>query len=598
MKALRRFLYDALWIAARLLLSFLLIANAACSSGDGAPQSAPAEVAPPPAGTPPAVPPPSPPAPVPPPPPDPAPPARTLSDAQIDALRLLDQSSFGMTPLAFEHVQQLGIAAYIEEQLARPKTGYHGFERSASAAAQDCRSVAGQPQSAASLCARDNYTLFELQRQFFANAVHGEDQLRQRVAFALSQIFVVSGVKLAHAAGMAGYQNLLLEHAFGDFRELLEAVTLSPVMGVYLDAVNNTKANPASGTKPNENYARELLQLFSIGTAQLNADGSLVLADGEPVATFNQAVIQAYARVFTGWTYAPLADAASKWTNPSNLIEPMVAVDAEHDMGAKRILLDVTLPARQGARVDLEQALDVLAAHPNIGPFIGRRLIQHLVTSNPSAQYIARITGVFNDNGRGRRGDLAAVVRAILLDPEARGAGRAEFDHGRLKEPALLLTAFVRAFGAHSDGVLLRAQSAALGQNIFTAPSVFNYYAPDFKIPGSALYGPEFALFDGDRAVRRANFIDQLVYAGGAAADPTVTGSTGTFLELADLSALPTVEMLLDTLDVRLMRGALTPAARQVLSTALEPLPSAATLERARTALYLLGLAPQFQVQR
>jgi len=503
-----------------------------------------------------------------------------------------------MTQQALAHLQLIGAAAYLDEQLAKPPTGYHGFTRTATTAAADCRPVAGQPQSAASLCARDNYTLFELQRQFFANAVQGEDQLRQRVAFALSQIFVVSGTKLAHAAGMAGYQNLLLEHAFGDFRELLEAVTLSPVMGVYLDAVNNAKANSASGTKPNENFARELLQLFSIGTVQLNADGSAVLVNDEPVASYNQAVIQAYARVFTGWTYAPLPGAAAQWTNPSNLVEPMVAFDAEHDMAAKRILLEVTLPARQGARADLEQALDVLAAHPNVGPFIGRRLIQHLVTSNPSRQYVARITHVFNDNGRGRRGDLAAVVRAILLDPEARGARQADFDYGRLKDPASFLTSFVRALGARSDGVWLRAQSAALGQNIFAAPSVFNYYTPDFKIPGSPLYGPEFMLFDGDRALRRADFIHQLVFAGGAAPDPTVSGSTGTTLDFTDLATLTEVATLLDTLEVRLLRGALSPAARQALSPALAQFPPDATAERVRTALYLLGLTPQFQVQR
>ena len=337
--------------------------------------------------------------------------------ARLDALRLLDQSSFGVTSKDLAHVEQIGIAAYLEEQFAKPRTGYHGFTYRQTTAPENCRTVPGAPASAASLCARDHYTLFELQRQFFANAMTGEDQLRQRVAFALSQIFVVSGTRISHAAGMAGYQNLLLEHAFGNFRELLEAVALSPVMGVYLDAANNAKANAASGTKPNENFARELLQLFCIGTVQLQPDGTPLTVNGEPVATYNQAVVQAYARVFTGWTYAPLPGGISKWTNPSNLTEPLVSIDAEHDIGAKRILDDVTLPAKQTAAQDLDQALDALAGHANVGPFIGRRLIQHLVTSNPSSQYLARIAAVFDDNGAGVRGDLQAVVRAILPDP-------------------------------------------------------------------------------------------------------------------------------------------------------------------------------------
>lgn len=518
-----------------------------------------------------------------------------VDTSKYDASRLLEQATFGSTPSELANVTKIGIAAYLDEQFAKPKTGYVGFNRQAYVQADDCKTNASDPTSAASLCARDNYTLFELQRQFFANAMTGEDQLRQRVAFALSQIFVVSGTEIKHAAGMAAYQNMLLERAFGNYRELMEDVTLSPVMGIYLDMVNNAKAG--ASTKPNENYAREFLQLFTVGTVQLNRDGTAKIGvDGEPLPTYSQQDVEAYARAFTGWTYSAWAGSTSHWTNPPKMLGSMVPFDAQHDSGAKT-LLGVTLPAGQSARADLGRALDAAFNHTNVGPFVAMRLIQQLVTSNPSQAYVARVAAVFDDNGRGVRGDLKEVVRAILLDAEARGISKDDFAYGKLKDPVLFMTGFLRALGGKSDGVYLRAQSAALGQDVFAPPSVFNYYSPLQRIGGGTLYGPEFGIFDGATALARIDFVYQIVYGNGVAPDATVANSIGTTLSFVEAAAAFGTQPTSD-LDARLMFGRLSQRSSDALASALATIPAGDAVGRARAAAYLLGVSAQYQVQR
>jgi uncharacterized protein (DUF1800 family) len=462
----------------------------------------------------------------------------------------------------------------------------------------DCKTQSSDPTSSASLCARDHYTLFELQRQFFANAMTGEDQLRQRVAFALSQIFVVSGTEVKHAAGMASYQNLLLDNAFGNFRELMEEVTLHPAMGIYLDMVNNAKGNAAAGTKPNENYAREFLQLFTIGTVQLNLDGAVrTNPDGEPLPTYSQDDIQAFARVLTGWTYAAWPGSTSRWVNPPKMIGAMVPIESQHD-AAEKTLLGVTLPAGQTARADLEQALDNVFNHPNVAPFIATRLIQHLVTSNPSPSYVARIATVFADNGQGVRGDLKGVVRAILLDAEARGTAKTDSSYGKLKDPVLFMTGFLRGLGGKSDGVYLRSQAAAMGQDVFTAPSVFNYYSPLQRIGSGRLLGPEFGILDGASALARIDFVYQIVYSNGASADATVANSTGTSVSFDDAAHLFGGAQLTRDLDARLMFGKLSDSSATLLSNALATFPQDDFEGRACAAAYVLGVSAQYQVQR
>jgi uncharacterized protein (DUF1800 family) len=515
-----------------------------------------------------------------------------------DALRLLEQATFGPTSADLATVLDMGVDAYLDRQFATGKTGYVGFNRTGLLQADDCKSQASAPASASSICARTHYSVFEIQRLFFVNALTGEDQLRQRVAFALSQIFVVSGSEVSHAAAMASYQNLLLDQAFGNFRDLMQDVTLHPAMGVYLDMVNNPRGSSTTGAKPNENYAREFLQLFTIGTEMLNIDGSVMIdSDGDVVPTYSQADVEAFARVFTGWTYPNWPGVAPRWTNPAKLVGEMVPIESAHDTALKQ-LLGVTLPAGQAARADLEQALDRVFQHPNVGPFISARLIQHLVTSNPAPEYVARVARIFNDNGAGVRGDLQAVILAILLDPEARGPTKTDSAYGRLKDPALFMTGFLRALGGRSDGVYLRSQAAAMGQNIFAAPSVFNYYSPKQRIGAGSLLGPEFGIFDGSSSLQRIDFVYELIYANGVEPDPTVLDSIGTSISLDRLNEAIADSKPSESLDERLMFGKLSATSFAALDASLDALAGDDMEGRARAAAYVLGVSAQYQVQR
>jgi uncharacterized protein (DUF1800 family) len=536
-----------------------------------------------------------------PPAPTPAPtPPEPVTVSRADAVRFLEQASFGPREQDIARVQSIGLEAYLDEQFAATASTYSGFSFVPHTAPADCKFDSTAPTSPASICARDNYTLYQVQRRFFQNAMTAPDQLRQRVAFALSQIFVVSGTDIYEAYGMAAYQNMLLKNAFGNFRDLLTDVTLSPVMGNYLDMVNNDKPDPTRGTTPNENYARELLQLFSIGIYKLNPDGTLRTdANGKPIPSYDEDIVEGYAYLFTGWTYPPRPGATSKWTNPINYEGSMVAFASHHDTSAKPVLDGRTIPAGQSPQQDLADGLDSVFNHPNVGPFIGKQLIQHLVTSNPTPQYVARAATVFNDNGQGVRGDLRAVVRAILLDPEARGDAKTELRYGHLREPALFLTAMLRSIGGQSDGVYLRSQSNAMGQNIFTPPSVFNYYPPDYEIPGSSALGPEFGIADATTAINRANFVYQMVYGGGAAPDATVVGSTGTTLDLTPYQASAAdAYALVELLNQRLMHGTLSASAAATVAQAVNVLPASDAVSRVRMAVYLLASSQQYQVER
>lgn len=519
--------------------------------------------------------------------------------SQADATRMLEQSSFGARTQDIAHLQSVGFDAYLNEQFAAAPAGYAGFAYVTPAPPTSCQ-YDGTATSAASLCARDNYTVFQVQRRFFQNALSGSDQLRQRVAFALSQIFVVSGNKINEAYGMAAYQNMLLRDAFGNFRDLLNDVTLSPVMGNFLDMVNNGPADPTHGTTPNENYARELLQLFSIGVNMLNIDGSVQTdAQGRPIPAYNENVIEGYAYLFTGWTYPPRPGAASQWTNPISYEGTMLSVTAHHDTGSKLILQGRVLPGGQTPEQDLADGLDAVFNHPNVGPFIGKQLIQHLVTSNPSPQYITRVATVFNDNGQGVRGDMRAVIRAILLDPEARGDAKTDPNYGHLREPALFMTSILRNLGGQSDGVYLCSLARGLQQDLFTPPSVFNYFPPSYAIPGTTSLGPEFGIQDAVSALTRANFVYQMVYGGGAAADATVTGGTGTSLDLsAYQSSATNADTLVQQLNQQLMHGTLSPVASATITQAVNAVPTTDTVNRVRMAVYLLASSQQFQVER
>jgi len=519
----------------------------------------------------------------------PSPPALVLSP---DAVRLAAQATFGPTVAVVRDIEAQGAAAWIDAQLSQAPSDLGTYPVVADNVGLVC------PTGAPTTCYRDNFTPFLTEAAFFRNAISGPDQLRQRVSFALSQIVVVSGAEVRPNYGLAEYEKLLLRDAFGTYRQLLEDVTLSPAMGRYLDMVDNDKPNPARGTSPNENYARELMQLFSIGLVQLRPDGSVVTdSSGSPVPSYDQSAVIGLAHVLTGWTYPLQPGATQKTHNPAYYLGPMVPVASNHDPAAKTILGGTRIPAGQAPEADLAQALDVIAAHPNVGPFIGRQLIQALVTANPSPAYVGRISATWDDDGHGVRGNLGAVVRAILLDPEARGAVKTDPSYGRVKDPVLLLTGPARALGVSTDGVYLANASRALYQPPYLSPTVFNFYPPDFTF-GSNLVSPASALLDTASVFNRGNVLRQLLYAPPGP-DRSVARATGTRLDLGDLAGYgEDAGRLVDSASALLLHGTLSGSARSAIVAAVEAQGDTDLLARVRAAAYLVVTSPQYQVER
>jgi uncharacterized protein (DUF1800 family) len=496
-------------------------------------------------------------------------------------------------------VKQAGISGWVEAQLAMPVISrMPALEFYPTAAPTTCTSD-GVANSAATLCARDNYSHFQLQLKFTQNALRNADQLRQRVAFALSQILVTSGADSSIMPyGMAKYQQLFLDNAFGNYRDLLREVTLSPVMGDYLNMANSNKPDLTRGIAANENYAREIMQLFMIGLYELNLDGTQKLdASGNPIPTYTQTTVENLARVFTGWTYSGIGGTVPTRNNPAYYDFPMQPVQSNHDVGAKTLFNGFVVPANMAANAELELVLNHLYSHPNVAPFIAKQLIQKLVSGNPSPAYVERVARVFNNNGQGVKGDLKAVVRHILLDQEARGPIKTERGVGKLKEPVLLGLAAYRALGGVNDGVWLRTQYAAMGQDLFRAPTVFNYYVPDNTISNGKL-GPEFEILTSTTAFARANFLRNLTNVNYAV-DANVVGATGTTINWAPWQALAgNPAALVDRLAWVLTAGSMSTSARQQVINTVNAMSSTDTLARARTAAYLVLNSSHFQVNR
>ena len=515
-------------------------------------------------------------------------------ESQADTLRLLEQSSFGPTPPMVERVRRQGFANYLDEQFRLRFSRMPELKPVDNDVNKMC-----EQGDAGKLCKRDNYSQFPVQTRFFQNALTQPDQLRQRVAFALGQIFVVSARKNNRSYAMARYQQLLLDDAFGNYRQLLADVTLSPMMGQYLDMANNEKLDPKRGVAPNENYAREVLQLFSVGLVQLNPDGSAKLgADGKPLPTYGGDEIKEFARAFTGWTYTTAPGAKPKNRNPGYFDARLIPIVATHDAGPKTLLGGQRYAGSSDPQRDLDAALDNIFKHPNVGPFMARRLIQHLTTSNPGADYVQRVSAVFDDNGRGVRGDLKAVVRAILLDPAARGDSVAS-GFGKLREPVLYITGVMRALGATSDGVDLIGQSAGMDENVFVAPTVFNFFPPDYEVMGTGMNAPELAIVDSTTSLKRADFAHRLIFGKGVAPDPNVPGAIGTTLSLTawePLAAEP--NQLIDKLDSLLLHQSLPASSRAAVLQAVQKVPPRDAALRVKTAAYLMVAGPQYQIQR
>ena len=500
----------------------------------------------------------------------------TISIAANVADRFLQQTTFGPTPQLVSQVQYSGLQGFLTQQYGLPVTPY--------------------PSPA-----QAETDLGPLQQRFFVQSLTAPDQLRQRVAFALSQIFVIGGAKIGDPTAYTNYLQLLETDSFTNYRQIMNDVTLSPAMGHWLDMVNNGKPNTAQGDHANENYAREFMQLFTIGVSQLNPDGSYQLdSNGNQIPAYTQDTVEAFARAYTGWTY-PLTPGMTQQTyNPAYWTGPMVAVDSNHDTDPKQLLTypGVTggglLPAGQTATQDLKGALDNVFNHPNVGPFVCRELIQHLVTSNPSPAYIQRVASVFNDNGSGVRGDMKAVITAILMDAEARRGddpATAVGTDGHLQEPILFIAGLMRTFNATSDGSNLSYYASDMGQNPLFSPSVFNFYSPSYVIPGTTSFGPEFQLLTTATSLNRVNWVNTFVFGSMG------SGNKLDFSSYATQAANPGA--LVDTLNGLLMHGAMSSDMKSSIVTAMQSVPAGnkQLMQEAQIAIYLVASSSQYQVQ-
>lgn len=427
----------------------------------------------------------------------------------IDAARLLTQASFGVNHASMDAIAQYAsLDQWIDEQMALPAT---------------LQLPSVEVFGNSSFRAPRHYV-------WWHTAIKADDQLRQRVAFALSEIFVVSDIDytLGNAQfGMVSFYDMLATNAFGNFRDLLEDITLHPVMGVYLSMVRNEKADPERNIRPDENYAREIMQLFTIGLYELDAGGTPVPV-GHPKPAYTQKDVEEYARVFTGWNFADSPEWQSSDLTSYDKTTPMVPQEAFHDKGSKQLLNGIVAPAGLTAREDLELALDSLFNHPNVGPFLAKAIIQRLVSSNPSTAYVTRVAAVFNDNGSGVRGDMGATIKAILLDTEAR-QGYDTVGSGKLKEPLLRATHILRALsaapGANADGQFHMSTKTSdavndiFGQVVQSAASVFNFFSPSFRSgatlpddPQTPLYAPELQILSESLVSAANNDLHGLIY--------------------------------------------------------------------------------------
>lgn len=467
--------------------------------------------------------------------------------------RLLDQATFGPTRQLGAHLAQIGIAAFIEEQLA----------------------MAASPWPSVSTAERGDAV-----EAFFANALNGQDQLRQRVIYALSEIIVESMNKNTNGEDIVPWLQLLSRNAFGNYRTLLEEITLDASMGKFLDLANSG----IIGGAPNENYPREVMQLFSIGLYQLNLDGSVQLnAQNVPIPTYTQTDVQQLAKALTGWTYGNPSGTPPGYANSNYYPGPMLPVAAYHNKTAKTIL-GQTLAADQSAQQDLDGAIDIIFQHPNVGPFLATRLIRALVTSNPSPAYVARVATAFN--GTGVRGDMKAVIRAILLDPEARN-DTPPANFGRLRTPMQHTIALARALALNLGAV---SQFAYLFEDMhegmLDAPSVFGHYSPMYRIPMTGLFAPEFQIYSASDAINRANLFYWFMY------NPwPINPALQPFVALAGNAAT-----LVSAVDNALLFGRMLPATRAALLTALPAMPD--NNARVLTAVYLTSMSGEYLVQR
>jgi uncharacterized protein (DUF1800 family) len=503
------------------------------------------------------------------------------------AARFLDQATFGPTASMISSVEQIGLQAALTQQFNQPATQY------------------SQPPFPQTECVPTSSNFCETQSEFLSIAGWGNDQLRQRVAMALSEIWVSPNVQ---ANAMPYYLNLLSQDAFGNYRTLMTDVTLSPNMGYYLNMANSPVA--PSGQIANENYARELMQLFTLGLSLLNPDGSLQTdSSGNPIPTYSEAQVQAFARVFTGWTYAnPDGSVPALFNSPRNFQHAMVAVEWQHDETVKTLLNGTTLPAGQTAEEDLQGALDNIFAHPNVGPFVSRQLIQHLVSGNPSPAYVERVAAVFDNDGNGIRGDMKAVISAILMDEEARAGDNQSGDEmesapanpagGHLREPLLWTANVIRGLNGvltnpadkYFLGNYMGTQMTPMEETPFGQSDVFNFFHTEYVIPQTTINSPEFELENTGTVAPRQTRADQLVanQVPGLLIDLTPTSAIG------KLAITPAA--LVDYLGMIFMHSQMPSDMRTLIINEVASIPATQLVMRAQVAAYLVVSSSQYKV--
>jgi uncharacterized protein (DUF1800 family) len=484
------------------------------------------------------------------------------------ANRFLEQSSFGPDMENMNQVEETGFNTYLQNQFASAITPYPA--------------------------PRPNDSVNNVQQTFFLNAIAGGDQLRMRSTLALNELWVVSAQTVNDPLGYTNYLRALSKDSLGNYLDVMTDVTLTPAMGNFLNMVDNDA--PPPGEHANENYAREIMQLFTLGLNQLNPDGTPTLdTSGNPIPTYTQTDVMNLGRVFTGWTYPATPGMPSQNHNPEYYGGPMIAVESLHDTGAKT-LLGQSIPAGQTAEQDLTSALGIIFNHPNVGPFVAQQMIEHLVSSNPSPAYVQRVatafnTGTFNGFGSGKRGDMQAMIAAILLDAEARqgdNPATVVVTDGKLREPVVMIASIARAFHAQTDAGGLAGWGSNMSQSIFNPATVFNFFPPVNPIAGTTLNGPEFAIFDTNTSLARMNFINAAVY-----------GSLGqnTTLDFSAVINAGTPDQMVTWLDTLFMHSSTPTQMKQTITTAVDAVNPTDTTDQALAAIYLYLSSSMYQVQ-
>ena len=531
------------------------------------------------------------------------------------ASRFLQQATFGPTPEEVERLASMSYESWLAEQMSTPaKPEFVNFVQSKFNLGKDYI-----PHGV-------RYNPTWVTQQFWASAATSPDQLRKRTAFALHQIFMISQTDSnlwGHARAYANYLDMLNRQAFGNYRDLLEEVALSPAMGIYLSHLRNRKEDPATGRLPDENFAREVMQLFTIGLRELNVDGSYKTdGNGQPVNTYTNADVMALAKVFTGWSWgfpdSQLTEGIFRYGNPDYTpandqrldLQQMKPYPSQHSTSEKRLFdgkpYQVIIPAGGSAREDLKMALDALFNHPNVGPFVGRQLIQHMVMSNPSPAYVARVASVFNNNGRGVRGDLAAVIRAVLLDAEARTVPTTGAKGSRLRDPVTRVAHWMRSFGAKSKSgeFLIAYELESLAQRPMNATSVFGYFRPGYVPPNTAfaaagMTAPEFQIVDESTS---ASWINTAFFMSTSGLGiPGSRDVTANYLTQAAMSKRGDVAGLIENVNLLLFGGTMSPSLRADLMDAATTVAGSnddSHLNRARGVVVLALSSPEYLVQR